>query len=318
MGKLADDMTYPAQRGFSDHTPIELHRHFLDRPHACTRYLYLGQKPGRLTCLVQRHTPGACRPLRLQAFPSALERDKHFKGREDRHVYAATYVLEGEARLAYSDDGERYELRAGSMFQYNGHAMHELRLEPMADFTECSFSLDGGTGAHLSELEIWDSSVRVCRVGLHASVARAYLDLYNAILDHGLSARTLLRQCTQLLEQLYSFARRDDADTLLRNRACALIGSNLSPRFTMQEAARLLDLSYDTFRRRFRALVGMPPIEYQLRCRIEQACLLLQNHSVKETAALLDYSDAFIFSRQFKHFTGVSPSTYQRRSVQQK
>ncbi len=314
MGKLAEGMTYPAKGAMGGGGSVSLPRQFLERPHACTRYLYLGRKPGRLTCLVQRHTPGARRPLRLQAFPRALDHDREFKEREDRHTYAATYVLDGEARLRYADDREQYHLRAGSMFQYSGHRMEELRLEPMPGFTECSFSLDGATGRHLDELDIWDSSVRVCRVGLHSSVTRAYLDLYDAILDHSRPARSLLRECTQLLEQLYSFARRDDAGTLLRNRACALIASNLSPRFTMQEAARLMDISYDTFRHQFRKLVGMPPIEYQLRCRIEQACLLLQNHSVKETAALLDYSDQFIFSRQFKHLTGVAPREYQAQS----
>lgn len=291
----------------------------LERPHAATRYLYMGRKPGRLTVVMQQHSAGSSRRMRLQAFPSALDTDREFKRREDYHIYAATYVAAGTARVTYIDDSDRYELRPGSMFQYNGHTMQELRLEPDDGFTECSFSLDGVTGRHLLDLGIWDDTIRVARVGLHAAVARSYLELFNAALDHAEQARALLRKLTQLLEQLYAFASSGDADTLFRNRACGLIASNLSPRFTMRQAAALVGMPYDSFRHRFKRLVGMAPIEYQLRCRIEQACLLLQHHSVKEAAGLLDYADPFVFSRQFKRLTGFAPREYQHavRSAEQ-
>ena len=80
----------------------------------------------------------------------------------------------------------------------------------------------------------------------------------------------------------------------------------------MKEAADAMGLSYDLFRRRFKRLVGVSPIGYQLRCRTEKACGLLQNHSVKQTAMMLEYDDPFVFSRQFKKLTGVSPREYKR------
>lgn len=40
--------------------------------------------------------------------------------------------------------------------------------------------------------------------------------------------------------------------------------------------------------------------------------VILQRHSVKETAARLEYADPFVFSRQFRKVTGVSPRHYQR------
>lgn len=46
--------------------------------------------------------------------------------------------------------------------------------------------------------------------------------------------------------------------------------------------------------------------------------MLLSGHSVKETAAILDYSDPFLFSRKFRKATGVSPREYCRNNIIEK
>jgi AraC-like DNA-binding protein len=287
--------------------PAEL----LTRPHVATRYLYAERKPGRLTCLFQRHPIGLMHQFYMQAFPSALDRDRNYKAREDRRIYAASFVLAGAGLVTYRDTARSYELQPGSLFQFSGHAMADLRLETGEGFTECSFSLDGDTGRRLADLEVWDPSVRVAHAGQQVSIAAAYLDLYRATLDHSRPARSLLRQCCQLLEHLYSFLGDADSGARFRSRACALLDANLQPSFTMRQAANLLDMPYDAFRRRFRTDVGMAPITYQLRRRVEQACLLLQQHTAGQTAAILGYADQFVFSRQFKKLTGLSPREYQ-------
>lgn len=293
--------------------PLSLIPHaLLERPHAATRYLYTGRKPGRMTCLFQRHVRHYRRPMVLLAFPDELEADREFKRREDVRIYALTYVLAGQVKVTYADEPEGRVLRQGSMFQYSGHAMEELQLEPSAGFTECSVSVDGETGRHLAELEVWKPGLRSAEVGLHASLVRAYLNIYNDILEHSLHSRSLIHGCTRLLETVYGLIEEGDVDAQFCRRACALIAGNVGPGFTMQQAARDLDMPYDAFRHRFRRLMGMAPIEYQLRRRMEQACVLLRHHSVKETAALLEYSDPFVFSRQFKKLTGVSPRAYRK------
>jgi len=283
---------------------------FLDRPHAATRYLYLDRKPGRVTCLFQRHPLHSGRPMHLQTFPSHLDSDTAFKRAEDYRIYAATYVLAGTGRVAYLAEDQTHDLRPGSLFQYNGQTMDELRLEPGPGFTECSVSLDGATGRELAALEIWDPSVRVASPGLLATVARAYLDLYGEILDHSRSARSLLARLASLLDYVYSLLGRPNSDERFRAQACSLLAANAGPAFTMREVARQMDTPYDTFRKRFVSLMGVPPIEYQIRRRMEQACLLLQHQGVKQTALALGYTDPFVFSRQFRNCVGVSPKEF--------
>jgi AraC family transcriptional regulator, arabinose operon regulatory protein len=287
-------------------------RQFLNQPHAVTRYLYMGRKPGRLTCLFQRHVRGGLGPLHLEAFPSALEADNEFKKREDARVYAVSYVLSGAGRLRVAGESPVHLLKPGTVFQYNGQTMRELELAPDDGFTECSFSVDGATGDNLARLEIWDAAIRVAHVGMRETLVRSYKELYDSILNRQITARSLLHRCIDLLDQVYSSVDQDNVDSQFRSRACGVIAGNPGPAFTMREAAESLGMAYDVFRRRFKKFVGVSPIEYQLHCRIEQACTLLHQHSVKETADLLDYSDPFVFSRQFKKITGSSPRQYQR------
>lgn len=64
----------------------------------------------------------------------------------------------------------------------------------------------------------------------------------------------------------------------------------------------------------FKSVTGFSPIDFFIRLRICCAGELLRNRnlSVKETAAILGYSDPFYFSRIFKLVTGVAPREYRK------
>jgi len=286
---------------------------FLDRPHVATRYLFGERKPGRLTALFQRHGSHSPLPMVLHAYPASLDTDPAYRRREDFRVFGASYALAGTATLVNARSGHSYPVRPGTLFQYNGQTLSDLVLHPAPGFTECSVSLDGDTGRALEALDMWNSALVTAVPGLHVSILRAYLDLYDAILDTPRTTRGLLSQLTALLDHAYSFVERPDADSRFRTVACSLLASHLSPRYTMRQAAADLGLPYEHFRKRFRAAVGMAPIVYQVRRPMEQACLLLEHHSVKETALLLDYTDPYVFSGQFSRHTGIAPSAFTPR-----
>ena len=282
----------------------------LNRPHVATRYLYEERKPGRMTVLFQRHGSRGQLPMVLQAYPACLDTDPDFKRREDYRIFGASYALAGSAELFNAHDGSHQTLSPGTLFQYNGQTLSQLQLRAQPGFTECSLSLDGDTGRLLESLQIWNAALVSVPLGLHGTVVRAYLDLYYAVLDYGRSARALLGQLATLLDHAYSFVQRESSRDHFRVEACSLLASQVSPRYSMRQAAAQLKLPYEVFRKRFRQEVGMAPAAYQIRRRMEQACVLLGHHSVKQTALLLDYSDPYVFSRQFTKYTAIAPSAY--------
>ncbi len=88
----------------------------------------------------------------------------------------------------------------------------------------------------------------------------------------------------------------------------------LEPPPTLPELARLAHLTPAACSRRFAALFGLPPIQYQLGRRIATARQLLRASDVKieEVARRLGFSDAFHFSKTFKRLTGLPPRLFRQ------
>ena len=90
---------------------------------------------------------------------------------------------------------------------------------------------------------------------------------------------------------------------------------NLSGPITAMDLARSLRLNPDYFSRKFRVHFGCSPRVWLSRERIRKACSLLHetNHSIKEIADSLGYTDQHFFSRQFRKVKRITPSEFRRQ-----
>lgn len=79
--------------------------------------------------------------------------------------------------------------------------------------------------------------------------------------------------------------------------------------------ARLSGLAERTFKRRFRAATGMPPLEYVHTLRLEEAKQMLETGDapVEAIANAVGYEDASFFSRLFRRKVSLTPVQYRRR-----
>ena len=80
------------------------------------------------------------------------------------------------------------------------------------------------------------------------------------------------------------------------------------------EIAAMLGMAESTLRRRFRQATGVPPHEFVLQARVNEARRLLgeTNDPIKRVAQQLGYRDVYFFSRQFRQFAGVPPALYRK------
>jgi AraC-like DNA-binding protein len=80
------------------------------------------------------------------------------------------------------------------------------------------------------------------------------------------------------------------------------------------ELAECCNLSASQFHRIFALAMGIAPMEYvrNLRIRRAQQLLITTDLTIGEITRLAGYSDPFIFSRYFKHKSGLSPEHYRR------
>ena len=108
---------------------------------------------------------------------------------------------------------------------------------------------------------------------------------------------------------------RGSSYSLVLEKASEILIDPAEYRVTIPELARRFGMSPSTFRKAFFSYFRMPPAEYRIRHRIERICneLLKDDMSIKEIAAAYNYPDVYVFSRQFKRYTGFSPAAYRKK-----
>ena len=85
--------------------------------------------------------------------------------------------------------------------------------------------------------------------------------------------------------------------------------------WTIEELAKQVGVSRSLLAERFADLVGIPPMQYLARWRMQIASELLisGNAKVATVAVEIGYASEAAFSRAFKKTVGMSPSAWRRR-----
>lgn len=100
-------------------------------------------------------------------------------------------------------------------------------------------------------------------------------------------------------------------DTLL-TRVWDEVKVNLSYPWTLEELAKLADVSREQLRRLCQRELGCSPMQHVTHLRMEYAVSLLVSHryTLEEVATRVGYSNPFVFSNAFKRVLGLRPSCY--------
>jgi AraC-like DNA-binding protein len=98
-------------------------------------------------------------------------------------------------------------------------------------------------------------------------------------------------------------------------KALSLMHGNPSHGWTIEELAKQAGLSRSVLAERFADLVGLPPMHYLAKWRMQIASELLtgSNANVASIAAEVGYESEAAFSRAFKKMIGVAPSSWRGR-----
>jgi AraC-like DNA-binding protein len=85
--------------------------------------------------------------------------------------------------------------------------------------------------------------------------------------------------------------------------------------WTIEDLAKDVGLSRSVLAERFADLVGMPPMQYLAKWRMQIASGLLtgSNTNIAKVAAETGYGSEAAFSRAFKKMVGVPPSAWRHR-----
>lgn len=134
----------------------------------------------------------------------------------------------------------------------------------------------------------------------------------------GVMAMTTLLQLATFLSRCYSRSRSPHSKSLLRiAEAITHLEMHYTDPVTLDELVEIANMSRRNFIRTFEATMGLPPIKYLIRLRVQHACKLLRQgqRSVTDIALAVGFSDSNYFSRQFRQVTGCSPRDYRNQGI---
>ncbi len=120
-----------------------------------------------------------------------------------------------------------------------------------------------------------------------------------------------------MLAEVYNRGLDVQDQSQLIIKAKQLILKRFKKDISCHEIASALGISREHFSRQFKQEAGISPIEFIIKCKINEACGMLKetNMNCKEIAFNLGYENASNFIRAFKKYQGMTPIEFRKKGA---
>lgn len=229
------------------------------------------------------------------------------------------YVYRGRGKLIIGDDS--IDLSENSLYISPPNETHFVKVED-----ELLFHILRVTPAR-KDIDLWFDFCRKCRKsgGLQLSIAKRYeigrirelsgIDSDNARKAAWYGLQSILYEI--FIPDIERRAISCD-DRILK--IIRYMEQKIEKRIRLEELGKLVFLTPTQVSRIFREEIGISPIEYFIRLKIDVACYFLSKNDYKnrEISEMLSFSDEFHFSKVFKRKTGISPCVFRKKEAAEK
>lgn len=230
--------------------------------------------------------------------------------------YALVYILKG--RGCYHDEKRRkYEFCPGSLIYLFPEIAHSYEPVDEAGWDEIYFIFSGEQFDLLRKLGIMspDQPVR------HPEPLDYWRDRFMSLIDSPVcsSEKQAISETFALASLLADihltdpeFRQEHDQNEQWLSRAKTIVSAHARADIDFREIARRMNVSYETFRKRFTKLAGLSPGRYHMRKLMEKAASMIVHEHLpnKDIADKLGLCDEFHFSKRFRSVMGMSPRSY--------
>ena len=186
-------------------------------------------------------------------------------------------------------------------------------LLPKGSFYAITFPLPPGVTAHPCMLNFrltdkdgnepqLDEGIRfLCRdSGNLLPLFTACAQLYKRAAPARLKAKTF-----ELFDAIFPLSESDEC-------CLAYINRHYTDRFSIPRLAQRCALSETAYRKRFKHLTGVSPVQYINRMKVEKACQMLSMDAMspKDISEFLNFTSLPYFYKVFRDQTGITPQQY--------
>ncbi len=231
-------------------------------------------------------------------------------------------------------DNHSFNVSAGDFFVvFPGHQHYYMNMEHLTlmnilfnpvifDFFKSDLlRMPGFQVMFNAQIENSPSRKKCEKMNIDEETISAVMRIFNQILDEqnnlqSGSSTFILTSFIQLVllicRKSYPSDGRYSSHSYQISKAINYMEKNYQNKISLEILAEVSGLSGSSFRRCFHDTIGISPINYLLKLRLEKATILLDTSdlSISEIAYKTGFSDSNYFIRQFKNFTGTTPLKY--------
>jgi AraC-like DNA-binding protein len=247
-------------------------------------------------------------------------------------------ITEGEASVLMNN--QKFQLTPGKLFLIPKFTLHSYQCEEMMKNYYICFLDEMFESAGMYDLIVFNNLVnshpddytlfkRLNDLNPNRSIFNPDPATYdNKETVHSFSQKSKLQRLTDIIEsqgimlQLTSrFINEEEtkknhflASKVRMNKVNYFIDQNLHSKITLDDLANQACLNADYFSKIFNEIMGIRPIEYINKKRIERSQMLLisTNLSISQIAEKVGISNNSYFSTLFKKLTHLTPDEYQK------
>ena len=234
--------------------------------------------------------------------------------------YALVYSLNGGCTYRDERIGKQ-KIKAGDLIIILPQVEHRYGAGPRGHWDEFFIVFDGPVFDLWQEQGILQAEQPI----LHLQPVKYWQRRLESCLETGgavgrLAALRQVCNLQSLLAEILARASNSSGGSLMPNWldvACESLSNDLHQQVFLPQLADSLNVSFETFRKKFTLMTGLSPGRYRAGKVIDRACELMisGNLSGKEIAEKLGFADEYHFSKRFKQITGLAPRDFRRQML---
>ncbi|MBI4978416.1 MAG: helix-turn-helix transcriptional regulator [Spirochaetes bacterium] len=237
--------------------------------------------------------------------------------RDFRDRYGITYIHTGTVLFSYDHGPARLLTAPVAWLTHPGHFGYGRRDGGRWDNRYLNFG--GPRVQRFIDAGFFPLGQPPVPVVQSARFCAAFDELFDAVAHTRCGQERLVHMLEGLLLLLMEQRRlaRPDSGVMEKiSLRCRHITAHPAERYDLADEARMLGLSYPSYRRRFRMVTGDAPHQFILKARLALAAdrLVRGTASVTRIAGECGFPDIFQFSRQFKNRYKVSPAAWREEN----
>ena len=250
--------------------------------------------------------------LTVQSFHIMDAKKGFFTRRKDYQAWMLLLTLGGRGHLEYR--GHSYTLEQGDCFWIDCREPHHYWVEDEG-WRHAVLHFDGFPAQALGQVFLQRPSVKFSMSHELEEQLEVLLETVcgNRVYREVLVSEGLYRLLTGIITQSEQGALRVAIPEAIR-QLTAYMESNYSADLTLDELSRFSNISKYHLSREFRKHTGMPPHEYLIRIRLDNAKTLLKttNYTVSTIGSLVGIPDPNNFHYLFKRYCEVTPGQWRK------